>query len=166
MAYTKYLKELKESRKLTSQEISTLSNIPLATVSKVLSGSTDNPTFETISKLVVAMGGSIDEMIGIKIPDDVPMTPQVDHTITAYADLLNEKDKLLAETEKRIEAKDARIAEHNETISILRETLKLERKERRKILGVSISLMTASFIFLMAFLVFDVFNGSIGFLRF
>lgn len=166
MAYTKYLKELKESRKLTSQEISTLSNIPLATVSKVLSGSTDNPTFETISKLVVAMGGSIDEMIGIKIPDDVPMTPQVDHTITAYADLLNEKDKLLAEKEKRIEAKDARIAEHNETISILRETLKLERKTHRKVLWIFGGFVAFVFALLTAFLVLDITNGNIGYLRF
>lgn len=159
MAYTKYLKELKERTKLTSAEIATLSNIPLATISRVFNGSTDNPTFETISKIVIAMGGSIDEMIGIKIPDEVPMTPQVDYTITAYADLLNEKDKL-------INAKDARISELVETVSVLRDTIKHERKERRRVLRICAGFMAAMFIFLMSLLIVDLFNGHFGYFRY
>lgn len=159
MAYIKYLKELKASRNLTSQEIATLSNIPLATVSRVLSGTTDNPTFDTISKMVVAMGGSIDEMIGIKIPDDVPMTPQVDHTITMYADLLNEKDKLIAE-------KDRRLEKATKTIETCRETLKLERRERRRTLKIFAGFMLGLFLFLIGFLVFDIYNGAFGYFRF
>lgn len=159
MAYTKYLKELKERTKLTSAEIATLSNIPMATISRVFNGSTDNPTFETISKIVIAMGGSIDEMIGIKISDEVPMTPQVDHTITAYADLLNEKDKL-------INAKDARIAELGETVSVLRETIKNERRERRHTLRIFAGFMAGVFVFLLTFVLFDLFNGHFGYFRY
>lgn len=64
----KYLNSLKTQKNLSWQEISDLSNIPMQTVRNVFSGETTNPGINTVIALVLAMGGSMDEMAGIAIP--------------------------------------------------------------------------------------------------
>ena len=60
-----YLKELKESCKLTTKQISNLSGVPESTISRILSGQTDNPTFDSVCAIVKAMGGSLDKLTEI-----------------------------------------------------------------------------------------------------
>ena len=52
------LKLLKEKRKLTTQQLSDLSGVPVGTINRILSGQTDNPSFQTVCDLVMAMDGS------------------------------------------------------------------------------------------------------------
>lgn len=59
------LKALKNAKNMTSQQLSDLSGIPVSTISRILSGQTDSPSFQTICDLVIAMGGSLDELAGI-----------------------------------------------------------------------------------------------------
>ena len=61
-----YLKELKESCKLTTKQISNLSGVPESTISRILSGQTDNPTFDSVCAIVNAMGGSLDKLYGTR----------------------------------------------------------------------------------------------------
>ena len=61
-----YLNTLKAKGKFTCADISKLSGIPEATVRKILSGETADPRFETIVKLVMCMGGSMDDIAGGK----------------------------------------------------------------------------------------------------
>ena len=60
------LKALREKRKMTNQQISDASGVPLSSVNRVFSGQTDNPGFLMIRDIVVAMKGSLDEIAGIK----------------------------------------------------------------------------------------------------
>lgn len=60
------LKKLKESRNMTVQDISKKSGIPASTVSRILSGQTETPYFSNIVDMVIAMEGSVDEIVGIK----------------------------------------------------------------------------------------------------
>lgn len=60
------LKSLREKRKMTNQQISEASGVPLSSVNRVFSGQTDNPGFLLIRDIVVAMKGSLDEIAGIK----------------------------------------------------------------------------------------------------
>ena len=60
------LKLLKEKRGLTNQQLADLSGVPAGTVNRILSGQTDNPSFQTICDLVLAMDGSLDELAGIE----------------------------------------------------------------------------------------------------
>ena len=65
------LKILKEKRKLTNQQLSDLSGVPVGTINRILSGQTDNPSFQTVCDMVLAMDGSLDEIVGIKeTPDE------------------------------------------------------------------------------------------------
>lgn len=64
------LKLLKEKRGLTNQQLADLSGVPVGTVNRILSGQTDNPSFQTICDLVLAMDGSLDELAGIEREPD------------------------------------------------------------------------------------------------
>lgn len=60
------LKLLKEKRKLTNQQLSDLSGVPIGTINRIMAGQTDNPSFQTVCDIVMAMDGSLDELVGIK----------------------------------------------------------------------------------------------------
>lgn len=60
------LNELKNKVKISCAEWSKLSNVPEATIRKILSGETDDPRLETVARLVVSAGGSMDDLVGIK----------------------------------------------------------------------------------------------------
>ena len=62
------LKELKDQRKLTNQQLSDLSGVPVGTINRIMAGQTDNPSFQTVCDMVMAMGGSLDELAGIQTP--------------------------------------------------------------------------------------------------
>lgn len=68
------LKLLKEKRGLTNQQLADLSGVPVGTVNRILSGQTDNPSFQTICDLVLAMDGSLDELAGIEREPEEPET--------------------------------------------------------------------------------------------
>ena len=60
---TNYLNTLKTMGNFTYESIANLSGISKDTVKNIFSGKTEDPRFETISALVLAMGGSLDEMV-------------------------------------------------------------------------------------------------------
>lgn len=72
MPVSNELTQLKKLRQMTAQEIADKSGVPLSTVSRVLSGTTDNPSFVTIRDIVKAMGGSLDAIAGIVVEPEKP----------------------------------------------------------------------------------------------
>ena len=145
MPYVSYLKELKKQRGLTSAEIAELSEIPVSTVSRILSGSNPGASYENISAIVTALGGSLDVMAGLRSVEEEPVKPQVETTLTAYADLLNEKD--------------LRIKEKDETIRLLNEDLKRERKDVKRLM-VTALILTLTMVVLA---LIDLTNSHLGF---
>lgn len=119
-----YLKELKENCKLTTKQISGLSGVPESTISRILSGQTDNPTFDSVCAIVKAMGGSLDKLTEI----------HTDSHAEAASPLLALYEKV--------------IAEKNWYIKIL------------------IALCCALVAVLVFILIFDIANGSVGFVRY
>ena len=62
-----YLRWLKESGDFTQQQLSDLTGVPMGTIPKYFSGMDDeSASFETVRKLVIVMGGSLDELAGIR----------------------------------------------------------------------------------------------------
>ena len=62
-----YLRWLKESGDFTQQQLSDITGIPMGTIPKYFSGMDDeSASFETVRKLVMAMGGSLDALAGIR----------------------------------------------------------------------------------------------------
>lgn len=81
MPYTEKLVEMKKKSGLSSQQTADLSGVPLSTITRMLSGQTEEPTFSNIAKVVKTWGGSLDELVGIE-----PKTVTVTKTETIYAD--------------------------------------------------------------------------------
>lgn len=140
MPYVEQLKMIKEDKNLTNIEIANLSNIPLATITRVFNGQTPNPTFETISRIAIGMGVSLDELCGLKQPDAPPIPSPIENTLNSYSELLQEKDIRIKE---------------------LKEEKERERKDRYRITSVLICVVC----FLLLLLAFDLINGQVGYFR-
>ena len=140
MPYVEQLKMIKEAKNLTNMEIANLSNIPLATITRVFNGQTPNPTFETISRIAIGMGVSLDELCGLKQPDAPPIPSPIENTLNSYSELLQEKDIRIKE---------------------LKEEKERERKDRYRITSVLICVVC----FLLLLLAFDLINGQVGYFR-
>ena len=59
-----YLVALKEAGNFTYEDIANLSGIPIQTVRNIYSGKTPDARFGTISKLVISLGGDMNELVG------------------------------------------------------------------------------------------------------
>ena len=141
MLFLPKLKELKDKRVLTNQDISELSRVPLSTVNRILSGQTDNPYFENVADIVIALNGSLDELVGIRSPDDTPVPTMTERAIAGYQLLLDEKDK---------------------RIHTLGDAVRNLRKEKTRIL----IFMGIFFSLIVFVLLFDLLNGHFGYIRF
>ena len=56
------LKELKKETGMSSKQIAEMTHLPERTVIRVFSGDTDNPYVDTIRRIVIALGGSLDSI--------------------------------------------------------------------------------------------------------
>lgn len=99
------LKEMKEQSGLTINQIAErCGSLPPSTISRVISGQTDNPTIQTLYEIVVVgMGGSLDALFGIN-------SPLSGGEKNMYERLLAEKDKEIqlinAEHDKAVKYKN------------------------------------------------------------
>ena len=141
MQYIQKLIDAKNEKNMTNQEVALVSNVPLATVTRVFNGSTSSPTFDTIAPIAIALGVSLDELAGLKLPEEAKLTSPVENALNSYAELLKEKD---------------------ERISELKEHLKSSDKERHRIMWVF-----AAFMLLVVLILFiDITNGNFGYFRY
>ena len=138
MPYTSRLIAIKQEKKISNAEISRLSDVPLATVTRIFNEQTLTPSFETFVKIAVALGASLDEIAGIKQPETPPVDAHIENTLINYSQLLQEKDDRIREL------KEERDQEHRERVRMLMFTCGLIA------VGVAI-------------LIFDMFNGHIGY---
>ena len=72
-----YLNTLKNAGSYSWSDIANLSGIPEATVRKVFSGETSDPRFETIAKIVIAMGGNMDDAIDNKKKKEIEISSTI-----------------------------------------------------------------------------------------
>ncbi len=88
------LNELKRQRGLTNQQIADLSGVPLSTITRVFSGQTESPGFQTISDIVTALGGSLDEVGGL--------TEKREGDVTVSEKLIEVYESLIRRNERKI----------------------------------------------------------------
>ena len=135
-----YLKSLKSKGNFSWNDLSRLSGLPEVTIRKIFSGETADPRFETVAKLVRAMGGSLDKVNEIEeIEKGEDLTPEAVLTVKELY-------------EERIKEIKASSADH---ISSL--------KRDNKILTIAVWILS---VFLVGALILDIFIGSAGWLRY
>ena len=72
-----YLHTLKSAGNYSWSDIANLSGIPEATVRKVFSGETADPRFETIAKLVISMGGDMNDAMDNKKKKEIEISSTI-----------------------------------------------------------------------------------------
>ncbi len=132
-----YLVSLKNKGNFSWNDLSEMSGLPDTTIRKIFSGETADPRFETVVRLVSAMGGSLDDILGKKEEEKIEI-----NAILALKDTY-----------------ELRISEMKLSSSELISSL---RKDKKCLAIVSVSLL----IFLLAFIVVDFFMSSVGWIRY
>lgn len=82
------LQALMNQKKLTIPGVSKLSGVPETTVRNIITGKTPDPGLQNVVDIVKAMGGSMDDIVGIERP---PVTAD-QHLITLYERSAQTKD--------------------------------------------------------------------------
>lgn len=73
-----YILALKEAGKFTLEDIANISGVPLQTVKNFCTGKTGkNPGFSAIVKIVISMGGDLNELIGYEKKKEIEINSTV-----------------------------------------------------------------------------------------
>ena len=115
-----YLHTLKDAGGYSWADISSISGYPESTIRKIFSGETADPRFETVAKIVIAMGGDLGEAISHSKKKEI----EVSSTISLK------------------ESCDQRLADQREYIDSL--------KRDKKMLGVAVAVLTIIIIITLA----------------
>lgn len=137
-----YLKFLKVNGGFSWNDISSASGLPEVTIRKIFSGETADPRFETVVRLVSAMGGSLDKINAIEKVENVEISEE------------SQIKALIAVKE----VYESRIKDLKESYAERIDSLKREKK----ILTI---LALTLIVFLVGVLLLDVFVSSVGWLR-
>ena len=148
MPYGEKLKLIKKERRLTNQEIHKLCDVSLPTVTRVFDEESQGGQFETYVSLARGLGFSLDELAGLKQPDEPQLPSPVVETIHSYSELLKEKDERIAELKEQ----NAKLESEKDAI----------RHEKRRITSVLIMIV----LILVVGLLLDLLNGDIGKFRY
>lgn len=132
-----YLNGLKSKGNFSWNDLANMSGLPDATIRKIFSGETADPRFETVVKLVTAMGGSMDDIISEKKEIEIEM-----NAIIALKEVY----------ENRIDDLKAISAEHLRSL-----------KNDKKFLAI---VACGLGLFLLTFLAIDILIGSVGWIRY
>ena len=72
-----YILALKEAGSFTLEDMANISGIPLPTIRNICSGKTPDARFGTIAKLVISMGGDLNEVIGYEKKKEIEVNSTV-----------------------------------------------------------------------------------------
>ena len=87
-----YILALKEAGNFSSEDIANISGIPLPTIRNICTGKTPDARFGTIAKIVISLGGDLNELVGYEKNKEIQVNSTVSLKETyemRIADLIN-----------------------------------------------------------------------------
>lgn len=72
-----YITALKNAGNFTLEDIANLSGIPLATVRNIFSGKTPDARFSTVSRIIISLGGDLNELVGYEKKKEIEVNSTV-----------------------------------------------------------------------------------------
>ena len=72
-----YILALKEAGSFTSEDMANISGIPISTIRNICSGKTPDARFGTIAKIVISLGGDLNELIGYEKKKEIEVNSTV-----------------------------------------------------------------------------------------
>lgn len=125
-----YILALKDAGSFTFEDIANQSGIPLQTVRNILSGKTPDARFGTIAKLVLSMGGDLNELVGYEKKKEIEVNSTVSLKETyemRIADIINSYEKRIEEVKSFCEL---RVADVQKSCEIRLADMKRNFEER------------------------------------
>ena len=166
MPYGEKLRTIKKEKKLTNVEIHKICNVPLATVTRVLDEESQGGNFETYVSLARGLGFSLDELAGLKQPNEQPLASPIIETFNSYSEILKEKDERIQELKEQNGKLQNAFNElknsSDKTIALLENEKKDIRQEKRKITSALIGIV----LILVIGLLLDLLNSQVGNFRY
>ena len=162
-----YLNTLKDRGRFTFEAISNLSGVPEATVKNIFSGKTEDPRFETVSSIVIAMGGSLDAMYNPgKSKDELKET-----SISAIKEMYEHQIETMKETnEAHINNIRAHYGQHHDD---MKENYEKRLADKRELIDTLKKELRSSKIFtwicvsvLVCLLIAEVMNPNLGWIQY
>ena len=95
-----YINALKEAGKFTFEDIANLSGIPLGTIRNICTGKTPDARFGTIAKIVISLGGDLNELVGYEKKKEIEVNSTVSMKETyemRIADLIKSYETRIAD---------------------------------------------------------------------
>lgn len=122
-----YIVALKEAGNFTFEDIANVSGIPLSTIRNICTGKTPDARFGTIAKIVISMGGDLNELIGYEKKKEIEVNSTVSLKETyemRIADIINSYDARIEDIKALCETRIAdmkqnyeeRIAEYKDAL--------------------------------------------------
>lgn len=90
-----YIVALKEAGNFTFEDIANVSGIPLSTIRNICTGKTPDARFGTVAKIVISLGGDLNELIGYEKKKEIEVNSTVSLKETyemRIADITNSYD--------------------------------------------------------------------------
>ena len=72
-----YIMALKEAGNFTFEDMANVSGIPLPTIRNICSGKTPDARFGTVAKIVISLGGDLNELIGYEKKKEIEVNSTV-----------------------------------------------------------------------------------------
>lgn len=72
-----YILALKEAGNFSFEDIANVSGIPLSTIRNICSGKTPDARFGTVAKIVISLGGDLNELIGYEKKKEIEVNSTV-----------------------------------------------------------------------------------------
>jgi transcriptional regulator with XRE-family HTH domain len=95
-----YLVALKDTGHFSYEDIANLSGIQLQTVRNIFTGKTPDPRFATVAKIIISLGGDLNEIIGYEKKKEIEVNSTVSLKETyemRIADLIKSYDERIAD---------------------------------------------------------------------
>ena len=142
-AFLERLRLLKDKSGMTTKQIAEKCDIPESTVTRIFSGKTPNPTIITVMAMTKAMGGTAADIFD----DNAQVNTQPKVPQAVVSDMERKNDEITSLYKGIIISKDETIESKDKTIRMLTRILLA---------------LVSVFIFI---LMFDLFNGGIGYFK-
>lgn len=127
-----YLIALKEVGHFSYEDVANLSGTPVQTVRNYYSGKTPNPSFATVAKMIISLGGDLNEIIGYEKKKEI----EVNSTVSLKETYEMRISDLIKSYEERIEDVKAlceqRVADAHKCCELRLADMKRNYEERLK----------------------------------
>lgn len=127
-----YMIALKNAGNFTLEDIANLSGIPLATIRNIFSGKTPDARFSTVSRIIISLGGDLNELVGYEKKKEIEVNSTVSLKETyemRIADLIKSYEERIEDVKALCEM---RIADVHKCCDIRIADMKQNFEERLK----------------------------------